>query len=86
MPSRLGAGANNHKHKRKEPFRLNRPHVHLREEESEHKLQHTSTTEDDLLTFLGMPDHARIWIRFDNRAKTFRTTSSSEPLMENVVG
>ena len=45
----------------------------------------TSTIEDDLLKLLGVPEDAQTWTRFDTRAKTYRTTSSSGPLWENVI-
>ena len=46
---------------------------------------HTSTSEDDLLKLLNLPECTQTWTRFDKRAKTYRTTSSSGPLWENVV-
>ena len=58
---------------------------HLHDEESEHEDEHTSTSEDDLLKSLNLPEHNQTWTRFDKRAKTYRTTSSSGPLWENVV-
>ena len=58
---------------------------HLREEESEHEHKYTSTSEDYLVKLLGMPEHSKTWTRFDKRAKTYRTTSSSGPLWENVI-
>ena len=52
--------------------------------------QNTSTnthpqSENDLLKLLSLPDDTQTWTRFDKRAKTYRTTSSSGPLWENVV-
>ena len=58
---------------------------HLREEESEQEHKHASTSEDDLLKLLGMPEDTQTWTRFDKRAKTYCTTSSSAPLWENVI-
>ena len=58
---------------------------HLREGESDHEHKRTSMGEDDLLTLLGMPEDTQSWTRFDKRAKTYRTTSSSGPLCENVI-
>ena len=46
---------------------------HLHEEESEHEPKHTSTSEDDLLKLLGLPEDTQTWTRFDRRAKTYRT-------------
>ena len=54
---------------------------HLHDEESEHEHKHTSTSEDGLLKLLSLPEGTR----FDKRAKTHRTTSSSGPLWENVI-
>ena len=53
--------------------------------ESEHEHGHTSTSEDDLLKLLNLPGHTQTCTRFDKRARTYRTTSSSGPLWENVV-
>ena len=47
---------------------------HLRDEESEH--------EDDLLKLSGMPETRT---RFDKRAKTYRTPSSSGPLWKTLI-
>ena len=58
---------------------------HLHEEKSEHEHGHTSTSEDDLLKLLNLPECTQTWTRFDKRAKTCRTTSSSGPLWENCV-
>ena len=58
---------------------------HRHDEESEHEHEHTSTSEDDLLKLLNLPGHTQTWTRFDKRAKTYRTTSSSGPLWKNVV-
>ena len=58
---------------------------HLRDEKSEHEHGHTCTSEDDLLILLNLPERTQTWTRFDKRAKTYRTTSSSGPLWENVV-
>ena len=58
---------------------------HLHDEKSEHEHGHTSTSEDDLLKLLNLPECTQTWTRFDKRAKTYRTTSSSGPLWENVV-
>ena len=58
---------------------------HLHDEKSEHEHGHTSTSEDDLLKLLNLPEYTQTWTRFDRRAKTYRTTSSSGPLWENVV-
>ena len=58
---------------------------HLHDEKSEHEHGHTSTREDDLLKLLNLPECTQTWTRFDKRAKTYRTTSSSGPLWENVV-
>ena len=57
--------------------------LHL--EESEHEHGHTSTSGDDLLKLLNLPGHAQTCTRFDKRARTYRTTSSSGPLWDNVV-
>ena len=46
---------------------------------------HTSTSEDDLLRLLNLPEDTQTWTRFDKRAKTYRNTSSSGPLWDNVV-
>ena len=59
--------------------------LHLHDEESGHEHGHTSTSEDDLLKLLNLPEHTQTWTRFDKRATTYRTTSSSRPLWENVV-
>ena len=58
---------------------------HLHDEKSEHEHGHTSTSEDDLLKLWNLPECTQTWTRFDKRAKTYRTTSSSGPLWENVV-
>ena len=58
---------------------------HLHDEKSEHEHGHTSTSEDDLLKLLNLLECTQTWTRFDKRAKTYRTTSSSGPLWENVV-
>ena len=58
---------------------------HLHDEKSDHEHGHTSTGEDDLLKLLNLPECTQTWTRFDKRAKTYRTTSSSGPLWENVV-
>ena len=58
---------------------------HLHDDKSEHEHGHTSTSEDDLLKLLNLPERTQTWNRFDKRAKTYRTTSSSGPLWENVV-
>ena len=44
---------------------------HLREEESEHDREHTSTSEDDLLELLGMSEDTHTWQSFDKREKTY---------------
>ena len=59
--------------------------LHLHDEESGHEHGHTSTSEDDLLKLLNLPEHTQTWTRFDKRATTYHTTSSSRPLWENVV-
>ena len=46
---------------------------------------HTSTSEDDLLKLKNFLGDTQIWTRFDKRAKTYRTTSSSGPLWENAI-
>ena len=61
------------------------PLFHLHDEKSEHEPGHTSTSEDDLLKLLNLPECTQTWTRFDKRAKTYRTTSSSGPSWENVV-
>ena len=38
-----------------------------------------------MLKLLGMPDDTQAWARFDKRAKTSRTTSSSGLMWENVT-
>ena len=38
-----------------------------------------------MLKLLGMPEDTQTWTRFDKRAETYRTTSSSGPLWENVI-
>ena len=58
---------------------------HLHDEKSEHEHGHTSTSWDDLLKLLNLPECTQTWTRFDKRAKTCRTTSSSGPLWESVV-
>ena len=58
---------------------------HLREEESGHEHEHTSTSEDDLLKLLGMPGDTQTWTRVDERSQTYRTMSSSGRLWENVM-
>ena len=58
---------------------------HLHDEKSEHEHGRTSTSEDDLMKLLNLPECTQTWTRFDKRAKTCRTTSSSGPLWENVV-
>ena len=58
---------------------------HLHEEKSEHEHGHTSTSEDDLLTLLNLPECTQTWTRLDKRAKIYRTTSPSGPFWENVV-
>ena len=45
----------------------------------------TLTSEDDLLKLFNLPECTQTWPRFDKRAKTYRTTSSSGPLWVNVV-
>ena len=57
----------------------------VHEEELEHEHTHTSTSEDDLLKLLSLPEDTQTWARFDKRATTYRTTSSSGPLWENVI-
>ena len=51
---------------------------------SQNTKTNTSTSEDDLLKLLNLPEHAQNWTSFDKKAKTYRTTSSSGPLWENV--
>ena len=58
---------------------------HLHDEKSEHEHRHTSTREDDFLKLSNLPECTQTWTRFDKRAKTYRTTSSSGPLWVNVV-
>ena len=58
---------------------------HLHDVKSKHEHGDTSTSEDDLLKLLNLPECTQTWTRFDKRAKTHRTTSSSGPLWENVV-
>ena len=55
----------------------------LHDEKSEHG--HPSTSEDDWLKWLNLPECTQTWTRFDKRATTYRTTSSSGPSWENVV-
>ena len=55
------------------------------DEKSEHEHGHTSTSEDVLLKLLNLPECTQTWTRFDKRAKTCRTTSSSGTLWENLV-
>ena len=69
--------------KRTLPFESSMFHIH--DEKSEHEHGHTSTSEDDLLKLLNLLECTQNWTRFDKRAKTYRTTSSSGPLWENVV-
>ena len=38
-----------------------------------------------MLKLLGMPEDTQTWPRFDKRSKTYRTTSSSGPMWENVI-
>ena len=78
-PSRLGAGANNQGQRRKERFHLNQPRF-IFVKMSQNTSTNTSTSEDDLLKLLGIPEDTQTWTRFDKRAKTCRATSSSEPL------
>ena len=79
MPSRLDTGAGIQGHRRKERLHLSH------DEKSEHEHGHTSTSEDGLLKLLNLPECTQTWTRFDKRAKTYRTTSSSGPFWENVV-
>ena len=58
---------------------------HLHDEKSEHEHGHTSTSEDDLLKLLNLPDCTQNWTRFDKGAKTYRSTSSSGLLWKKVV-
>ena len=58
---------------------------HLHDEKSEHEHGHTFSSENDLLKLFNLPECTQTWTRFDKRAKTYRTTSSSGPLWENVV-
>ena len=37
------------------------------------------------MKLLGLPEDTQTWTRFDKRPKTYRTTSSSGPLWENVI-
>ena len=37
------------------------------------------------MKLLNLPELTQTWTRFDKRARTYRTTSSSRPLWENVV-
>ena len=46
---------------------------------------HTSKNEDDLLKLLNLPESTQTWTRFDKRARTNRTTSSSGLLWKDVV-
>ena len=64
-PSRLDTGAHIQGHRRKERF-------HLHDEKSEHEHGHTSTSEDDLLKLLNLPEHTQTLTRFDKRAKSYR--------------
>ena len=59
--------------------------LHSRAQVSAHEHGQTSTSEDDLLKLLNLPEHTQVWTRFDKRANTGRTTSSSGPLWDNVV-
>ena len=58
---------------------------HLHDEKSEHEHGHTSTSEDDSLKLLNLPEGTQTWTRFEKRAKTYRTSSSSGPLWANVI-
>ena len=77
---RLGAGANNKGHRRKERLRLKCPTFRPK-----HDLDHTSTNEDDLLRSLGVPEDTSNLDQFLQDSETCRTTSSSGPLRENVM-
>ena len=85
MPSRLDTwGLHSGAQKKGTPsFESSIFHVH--DEKSEHEHGHTSANEDDLLKLLNLPECTQTWTRFDKRAKTYCTTSSSGPLWENVV-
>ena len=83
-PSRLGTVTYIQGHRRKERFHSSRL-FHLHVEKTEHEHGHTSTSEDDLLKLLNLPECTQNWTRFDKRTKTYPTTSSSGPLWDNVV-
>ena len=83
MPSRLDTGAKIQGEKGTPSFESSMFHPH--DDKSEHEHGHTSASEDDLLKLLNLPECTQTWTRFDKRPKTFRNTSSSGPLWENVV-
>ena len=73
------------KRKRKERHRIQSSILHTREVGSEHEHEHTSTSEDDLLKLLGVTGDTQTWARFDKKATTSRSTSSSGPFWNNVT-
>ena len=79
------SGLDNSRAQEKGTLQFESSTFHLRQEESEHEHKHTSTSEENWLKLLGMPEDTQTWTRFDRRAKTSRTTSSSGPLWENVT-
>ena len=58
---------------------------HLHDEKSEHEHRNTSTSEDDSLKLLNLPECTQTLTHFDKGAKTYRTISTLGPLWENVV-
>ena len=84
-PFRLDTGTYIQVHKRKGTLSFESSIFHLYDEKLEHEHGYTSTSEDDLLKLLNLPECAQTWTRFDKRAKTYRTTSSSGLLWENAV-
>ena len=68
----------------KERFHLNQPRF-IFVKMSQNTSTNTSTSEDDLLKLLGMPEDTQTWTRFDKRAKTYRTTSSSRTNCRRMI-
>ena len=72
MPSRLDTGAYIQGHRRKKPLHLSHP-CFIFMTRSQNTSTDTSTSEDDLLKLLNLPECTQTWTRFDKRAKTYES-------------
>ena len=85
MPSRLDTGAYIQVHRRKERLHLSHPYFIFMTRSENTSTDTPPRARTHVLKLLNLHECTRTWTRFDKRAKTYRTTSSSGPLWENVV-